>query len=189
VARVRRDQVLLPSLLAVLVVVAGVVGVAIWRTRDRGGAGLPALVDASPDPLAQARTAILAAYDGYLRASVEANRRGDPSYDGLPMYIGDLLRAQVSQGIIAHNASGSYYTGDLKSETKVDSIDMDAKPPTATLSACMDATNYQLVYRKDNSPVPGTNAGRRYMAAATATMNQDGRWLITAAVARTDQPC
>lgn len=185
----RRHHLFLLSLLAVLVMVAGVIGSAVWQARDRGEGTLPAGVDTSLDPLADARAAVLAAYDSYIRASVEANRRGDPDYGGLELYTGGLLRAQVAQGIISHNENGRYYAGELKSEASVDSIDLDAEPPTATISACMDATDYRLVYREDDTPVPGTNEVRRYMAAATATMSTDGRWLITASVAYADQPC
>jgi hypothetical protein len=187
-ARPRRDQVLVLSFTAVLMVVVGVIGLTMWRTRDRGAVAQPG-AETSLDPLVETRAAILAAYDGYIRASVEANRRGDPSYGGLELYTGDLLRAQVAQGIITHNENGRYYAGELKSEATVDSVDLDADPPTATISACMDATDYRLVYRENDSPVPGASAGRRYMAEATATMSTDGRWLIIAAVARTEQPC
>ena len=186
----RRDRYLLLGLLSLVMVVAAVIGLTVWRARGQGGeTPLPAGVDTSVDPLAEARADVLAAYDGYIRAAVEANRRGDPSYGGLELYAGELLRAQVAQGINSHSESGSYYAGELKSEATVDSIDLDADPPTATISTCMDATNYRLVYGADDSPVPGASAGRRYRAEATAMMNTDGRWLIIATVARTDQPC
>lgn len=187
--RPRRDQVLVLSCLAVLVAVAAVIGFTVWQARDQGEVTTPGEADTSLDPLAETRAAILAAYDGYLRAAAEANRRGDPDYGGLELYTGDLLRLEVAQGIVSHNEAGRYYIGELKSEATVDSIDMDADPPAARISACMDATDYQLVYREDNSPVPGASAGRRYMAEAIAMMNTDGRWLITASVAHTDQPC
>jgi hypothetical protein len=188
-ARPSRDQVLILSFAAVLVVVVGVVGLAIWNARGRGEATQPTAVETSFDPLDETRAEILAAFDGYIRASVEANRRGDPYYDGLELYTDGVLRLQVAQSIISRNDDGSYYIGELKSEATVDSIDLDADPPTATISACMDATNYHLVYREDNSPVPGVSARGRYKAEATAMMNSDGRWLIVASVAHLDQSC
>jgi hypothetical protein len=187
-SRPRRDQLLLPILVGVLIVVAGVIGLAIWRSRGDDQVTLPDAVAASPstDP---DRIAVLAAYDGYVRASVEANRRGEPRYAGLELYAGELLRAQIANGISQHIAAGNYYQGELKSEATVASIDLQSNPPVATISACMDATNYRLVNRTDNSPVPGASAGRRYMATASAAMNTNGRWLITGTAAHTDQSC
>lgn len=189
--RLRREQLLLPALIGVLVVLAAVIGVAIWRARDGAAVTLPTTIGGSTpaDPESEARSAVLAAYDGYIRATVEANRRSDPSYGGLELYAGDLLRLQTANGVSRHAADGVYYAGDLTSTATIDSINLNADPPTATISACMDAMSYRLVYRKDNSPVPGASAGRRYMAAATATKNSGGRWLITSAIAHTDKSC
>ncbi|MBX6749191.1 MAG: hypothetical protein IRY85_05870 [Micromonosporaceae bacterium] len=177
------------SFAAVLVVVAGAVGLAIWNARDQEEVAEPTGLETSFDPLGETRAEILAAFDGYLRAATEANRRGDPYYDGLELYTDGVLRLQITQSIISRNEDGSYYIGELKSEATVESIDLDAEPPTATISACIDATDYRLVYREDNSPVPGAGPWRRYMAEAIATMNTDGRWLIVANAAQMDQPC
>jgi hypothetical protein len=189
-ARPRNDQLLLLGFVAVLLLVVGVIGLVVWRARGGGEVTGPAGLETSADPLAEERAAVLTAYDGYVRAAVEANRRGDPSYDGLDLYTGGVLRLQVAEGITQHNEGGRYYSGELKSEAAtVDSIDLNADPATATISACMDDTEYVLVYRADDSPVPGMSAGGRYKAEATATKNTDGRWLITAAVAHWDQAC
>lgn len=188
-ARLSRDHVLIPVFAVVLVAVLGVVGLAVWNARDRGEGAAPVGLETSFDPLAATRAEILAAFDGYIRASVEANRRGDPYYDGLALYTDGVLRLQIAQSIMTHNDNGRYYLGELKSEATVESIDMDADPPTATISACIDATDYHLVYREDNSPVPGAATGMRYKAEAIATMNTDGRWLIAASAAHRDQAC
>lgn len=191
-AGLRRDQILLPALVGVLVVVAAVIGVAIWRTRGDDTVTLapPFGATTSTDPDTEARAAALSAYDSYLRAVVEANRRGEAHYDGLALYTGELLRQSIAQSITDNTTKGIYYMGELKNvETRIDSIDLASQPPVASISACLDATNYRLVFRTDNSPVPGTSTGRRYMAGATASMSSNGRWLIIGTIAHADQTC
>jgi hypothetical protein len=189
VAGPRRDQVLLLSLLAVLAVVVGAIGFAVWQGRDQGGDAAPLVVDTSSDPLDATRADIIAAFDGYLRVTAEANHRGDPYYDGLGLYIDALYGLKIAQGIIERNDNGTYYAGELKAEAAVESVDLDAEPATATISACMDATDYHLLYRRDDSPVPGVNALTRYPAEATAMLSDDGRWLIVETTARLEETC
>jgi hypothetical protein len=189
VAGPRRDQVLLLSSLAILAVVAGTVGFALWQARDRGADAAPSVVDTSSDPLDATRADIIAAFNGYLRVTAEANHRGDPYYDGLALYIDAVYGLKIAQGIIERNDSGTYYAGELTAEATVESVDLDAEPATATISACMDATDYHLVYRTDDSPVPGVNALTRYPAEATAMLSADDRWLIVGTTARLEETC
>jgi hypothetical protein len=189
VAAGRRDQVLLLSLLAVLAVATGIIGLAVWQARDGGADAAPSVVETSPDPLAETRTEIIAAFDGYLRVTAEANHRGDPYYDGLGLYIDAVYGLKIAQGIIERNDAGTYYAGELTAEATVEAVDLAAEPATATISACMDATDYRLVYRVDDSPVPGLETLTRYPAEATAMLSAGGRWLIVSTTARLEETC
>lgn len=79
-------------------------------------------------------------------------------------------------------------TGTLKSDPTVTGVSLDTVPATVSIQDCLDATGYKLVYVKSKSVVPGSASGR-YIATATATRYDDGRWLINTGAAHLDQPC
>ncbi|MEH1012475.1 hypothetical protein V6U90_05035 [Micromonospora sp. CPCC 206060] len=156
------------------------------------GDGRPAGRQADPAPASSAENATasqaaLAAYAGYLDASREASRVGDPLHPALPKYLADPLLTRVRLTIRTAKEHGAMRTGTLKSDPVVTSVNLDTVPATVEIQDCLDATGYRLVDIKTKKVVPGTN-GRRYLATATAT-RYAGRWLISAGAAHEDQPC
>ncbi|WP_121162266.1 hypothetical protein [Micromonospora pisi] len=157
--------------------------------------GIPASLDATPAataPLgpeqAAASKAALAAYAGYIDASLEAEKSSNPLHPALKKYLGDPLLTQVRLAIRDAKEHGAMRTGTLISDPQVTDVRLDAVPATASIQDCLDGTGYRLVYIKDKSVVPGSASGR-YLATATATRYPDGRWLISAGSAHRDQPC
>ncbi|TDB81539.1 hypothetical protein [Micromonospora sp. KC721] len=135
-----------------------------------------------------AEQAALTAYAGYLDASREASRAGDPRHPALARFLADPLLTRVRVVIDRARRHGAVRTGTLRSDPTVVAVDLAATPPTVDIQDCLDATDYRLVYAKDKRVVPGSG-GSRHLATATATRYPDGRWLITAGTAHEDQPC
>jgi hypothetical protein len=176
---------------ALLAIVAVGSGTACSAT-DPSAAPTPRAAGARPastDPeTAAAVKSALTAYAGYLAASREAERSGNPLHPDLPKYLADPLLTRVRLAIRDAKEHGAMRTGTLISDPTVTDVSLDTVPATVSIQDCLDATGYRLVYRKDNSPVPGSANGR-YLATATATRYADGRWLISAGAAYEDQPC
>jgi len=134
-----------------------------------------------------AERAALDAYAGYLRASREANRAGDPLHPALTDYLADPLLTQVRLAIRDAHDHGARRTGTLTSDPTVTLVSLEGSPPTVEIQDCLDATGYRLTYVDGDRAVPGS-AGQRYLVTATATRYHD-RWLINTGAAHRDQPC
>lgn len=138
---------------------------------------------------AEAAAAALAAYTGYLAAAEEAEHEADHNHPDLKKYLGDPLLTQVRLGIREAKEHGAMRTGSLISAPTVTEVNLDSVPVTVVIQDCLDATNYRMVYADDTDKlVPGMQVGR-YLATATATRYDDGRWLISNGAAHRDQPC
>ncbi|MBO4210905.1 hypothetical protein [Micromonospora echinofusca] len=191
--RVRRAGRFSGAALTLLTVLGGTLACGSVPGTDLDpGDGFPAGRQSRPAPassaeIATASQAALAAYAGYLDASREASRVGDPFHPALPKYLADPLLTRVRLTIRTAKEHGAMRTGTLKSDPVVTSVDLDNVPATVEIQDCLDATGYRLVDVKTKKAVPGTS-GRRYLATATATRFA-GRWLISAGAAHEEQPC
>lgn len=153
-----------------------------------GGTREPA--SSTIDPVHQA---ILDVYEGSVQAAVAAQRAGDRDHPDLARYLGGNTPAlfDVQEGVDRHEARGTLYQGELRVvAAEVTDLELDAEPPVATIEACLDDTDYRLVYREDGSPVPDTEPGGRYSVTSTASRgSDDDRWYIVQSVAHWDEPC
>jgi hypothetical protein len=150
----------------------------------------PGSVATTVDP---AHREILDAYHGAVEAMVAAQRAGDRDHPDLTRYYGDGTPAlrDVRFGIDRHDQRGTYYEGDIAVvSAEVAELDLAGDPPLATISACLDDTDYRLVYREDGAPVPDTTAGGRYSVTSTALLHEpDDQWYIVENIAHWDEPC
>jgi hypothetical protein len=152
--------------------------------------GAPESAAATVDPEHQE---ILDAYHGAVDAMVAAQRAGDRDHPDLTRYYGDRTPAlrDVRFGIDRHDQRGTYYEGDLEVvSAEVTELELAGDPPLATITACLDDTDYRLVYREDGAAVPDTESGGRYVVTSTALLHEpDDQWYIVENIAHWDEPC
>lgn len=181
-----------PRWAAATLVASALAAVGLTACATEPTAVLPPLTApaATDDPAAaQAADAALAAYAGYLAVAEDAEHEADPHHPDLKKYLADPLLTQVRLGIREAKERGAMRTGSLISDPTVTEVNLDSVPVTVVIQDCLDAKNYRMVYADDTDKVvPGTKVGR-YLATATATRYDDGRWLISSGVAHPDQPC
>lgn len=152
----------------------------------RAGATPTSTVD--PE-MAAAIEEILAVYHGSLEASVTANQAGDPHHPDLDRYLAGAARIWVGHYTRNARDDNIYYTGELTAvSATVSDIDLTAQPPTATVEACLDGTDYRPVDRDTGTPVPGAAEGGRFMEKITVQRFAHGRWMV-AEYHPLDQPC
>lgn len=155
----------------------------------------PPATDPAASPQANvdpAHQPILDAYRGSVQAMVAAQAAGDPDHPDLARFFAEGTPAfiNVEGGVDRHIARGTYYAGDLIVATaEVTDLDMDATPPEAVIESCLDSTNYRLVRREDNAPVPEAEPGRRYLVVSKALQNTDNRWYIVETQAEWETEC
>jgi hypothetical protein len=144
-------------------------------------------VDAS---VAAATEAAVAAYSGYFHAYAAAAAKANPDDPNLATYIGGGLLLLSQHNLRNLKDHGAVELGDVKTAVTGSSVNLGASPPTVTVQACVDYTDYRLVYRSNQSPVPNSALKlKRYTTTATVNLFADGRWRVAADTPHRDTPC
>jgi hypothetical protein len=141
------------------------------------------------DPLHQE---ILDVYYASVGAMVAAQQAGNPDDPALTRYFLETAQAHLNvQSTIQRNQGrGMYYTGTIGIvSAEVAGMDPDATPPIATIESCLDYSDYLLVHREDDSPVPDAETTGRVSVTAEAVNGTDDRWYIATSTAHWDEPC
>jgi FlaG/FlaF family flagellin (archaellin) len=143
------------------------------------------------DPrIAAASKAALAAYSGYVTAYAAAAAVANPDDPNLARYIGGALLVLSRHNLRQLKDHGAIELGRPKATLIGNRTDLGGSPPTVTIEACVDYSDYQLVYKADRSPVPGSSLKvPRYRTTAKVTLFVDGRWLVAGDNPHRDVPC
>ncbi|HEY8472097.1 MAG TPA: hypothetical protein VIL37_05610 [Natronosporangium sp.] len=155
----------------------------------------PASAESGPTAPAvdPAHQPILDAYYGSVDAMVAAQQADDPEHPDLSRYFVERTPAYhgVMNTINNNRRRGMYYAGDLVVvAAEVTEIDPEAEPPKATVESCLDYSNYQLVYREDDSPVEeAEEVGRVTITAELVQDVTDGRWYVLTNTPHWDEAC
>jgi hypothetical protein len=166
-----------------------------------GGEDDPAVPTASPPgsvpstpaagTVAPEHVPVIDAYEAFVRAAAEAFNRGEPDDPALAEHADGPALVRVRAAIEEHASNGRVYQGSpLIESAEVTSFDLDAPPeePNAQILACVDITNYVLVYEQDGSPVPVERGLERYQATADLWLVDD-RWLVVDFEELRETPC
>lgn len=142
------------------------------------------------DPDAAAKQKVLETYDLMWTEQMKAYRKADEKGTGLQKYATLDALGQTRNDLARMREAGTVVRGDVKhSKTEVESIDLSAKTPKASLKDCMDISGWQTYNTKTKQvqPMP-TNQKTRYWATAKAE-RWDGQWLITSLTPHGDDEC
>ncbi len=191
----RRSTVLIAAAIALLVIVAGVVGAATWRARsDSPAQPTPAATETSrpspsPTPEQEAADKALAAYNNYREAQVAAFATAEPTGGDLSKYVADPLLGELQYDLRQKRDQGLIVTGRPVWKPRVTKVNVTSRPFTVQIEDCFDATNWNTVYKATgkSAAVPGQN--KKYVVTAEAALYDDGRWLIRSAKAERERPC
>lgn len=155
----------------------------------------PLRAGAAPTPtvdpeVAAAIEEVLTAYEGAVQASVTAHREGDPDHPHLDRYLAGRARTLVRIAVRENVDDNLYHDGDLRIvEATVTAIDLDSAPPTATIEACVDSSEYRLLDRSTGEPPPGVeHEGGRHLERIEVQRFAHGRWMV-AEYLPAGQPC
>ena len=148
-------------------------------------------VTPSVDPsTAAAIDASVAAYQGYFAAYAVAAAVPDPDDPNLARYAGGALLSLSQHNLRTLKDHGAVELGHPKTTVTSSRADLSASPPTVTVQACVDYSDYRLVFKVNQSPVPsGSLARSRYATTATVNLFTDGQWLVVGDTPHRDTPC
>ncbi|MBA2949623.1 hypothetical protein [Streptomyces himalayensis] len=147
---------------------------------------------ASPSPSSSSavdpeEAAVLAAYTRSWEAQTEAYAKASSAGTDLKNVTTLQALAGIEDDLSAMRKAGQLTTGKPVIHPKVTKV-TDAEIPTATISDCVDTTNWTLVEKdsKKNVPLPSE---RLTKYVSTATLEKWGtKWMVTKLTAQ-DQTC
>jgi hypothetical protein len=176
----------------VLLVLGAGSAVACTRNDPRKPAQTSGPASSSPTPgvdpaVADAEAQARAAYAGYIQTWAIASQAGDPDNPDLVRYVTDPLLGRVRHSLRVIKDKGAIQVGAQKATVISATVDLAAKPPTVTLKACLDYSALKLVYKSNQSPVPGSEITQPKVAAVvTVARYTTGQWLVNETKEGTD---
>lgn len=153
----------------------------------------PPTVTATPTPTvdpetAAAEAAILEAYKGYWDAKVASF--ADPAKDqdpNLQHFAVDVALADAQEAILSFRSNGIAVVGQPVLAPVVSDLTM-SETQSATITDCVDITNWQPVYAATGASAAPANQNLRVPTASTAYFF-DGHWTIRASVVDREKTC
>lgn len=141
-------------------------------------ASLPSTTQSSNTDAAQ-NSAVLAAYNAMTSEQAKAYKQASAKGTDLKQYANLNALSKIEIDLARMQQVGTVVRGEIGHEAKVSMLDLQAKPPRATVSDCVDLSKYQTYDTRAKKVVPlPSEQPLRYVA--TARVEQwDGRWLVT----------
>ncbi|MFF4429807.1 hypothetical protein ACFYZ4_11650 [Streptomyces sp. NPDC001513] len=182
----------LRTLLAAAAITTAVAAVTVGCTKANKAAPPPPSPTASPspsaDPQAAEKTALLGVYRAFWDASLKAYSTGSMKNTGMESVGADKAYAKVQATQIYYRDNGFVMTGAPNLSPQVTALDSAAEPPKATISDCIDSTDYIQVEKQSGEPVETMDKNRRHVATYTA-LKIGGAWQIRDFDIARDQLC
>jgi len=139
---------------------------------------------------AAAESAALAAYRGMWDAQVEAYASGSMKNAKLGDYTTGSATTKIINTSAYYQHKGFAITGKPKLAPKVTAVDIESASHTATISDCVDLTDYVLVRRATGEPVTVDKGDSRRPWTAKAVTAKGGReWRIADYTIHKDRTC
>jgi hypothetical protein len=106
----------------------------------------------------------------------------------LRRYATDKALASINSSLFAYEQAGVVFRGRPSSTLRVTGVDMSSKPPTATVTECLDTSGWQAVYKATGKPAARAGQVRRYTVVHTL-QKYPGGWIDVAFTADKGHPC
>lgn len=182
---------------AVLVVVALVLAVTVWRNRggappaqpSAGPSTTPAATASTPSAGQDAETKAMAAYTGFREAYIAAAATADARTADLAKYVGDPLLLETRLALQTQGGQGIVYQGRPTWSARATAVNVSTRPFSVTIEDCLDTTNWTPVYKATGKPAAAGGQALRYVVTSTAQLYDDGRWLINQSKADRSRSC
>ncbi|MER7982416.1 hypothetical protein [Streptomyces sp. NPDC095817] len=106
------------------------------------------------DPQAAEKKAVLSAYSSYWQEQVSAYKAGSVQGTRLKTYAVGAALARVESDLASMKAKGVTTDGRPSHDVRVTELATSKKVPSATLSDCLDISDWKWTYRKTGAAVP-----------------------------------
>ncbi|MFZ3492193.1 hypothetical protein ACODT5_02950 [Streptomyces sp. 5.8] len=109
---------------------------------------------ASADPQAAAKAEVAAVYRSYWDVQIAAFAKADVRDTGLEKYAFDQAYSKTLADVATMKVNGSVMTGKPQITPEVTAVSLDQDPKKASISDCVDVTNWKVVDPKTGKEFP-----------------------------------
>lgn len=139
----------------------------------------PETSSASADPQAQAKEAVLQAYEDFWAAQVKAYGQADIKGTDLKKYATKEALGRAMGDVLVMKNAGTATKGAPTHKARVTSLTLTGSVPKASLSDCLDISGWKTVKTKTGAVQPfPSNQPLRYVTTAKAE-KWGQQWMIT----------
>lgn len=135
-----------------------------------------------------AKSAALAAYNGYLSAYVTAARTANWHDAAIDRYTADPFRQQAKLTLYSYAQNHIVLTGRPRSHPVASSVNTTTSPHSVVLTDCVDASSWRPMVRSTGKPA-ADNAPTRYAASILVVQYASGQWLVQQVTKATVPSC
>ncbi|MFE2268518.1 hypothetical protein ACFXB4_04705 [Streptomyces lavendulae] len=132
----------------------------------------------SADPQAAAKAEVLAVYRSYWDAQIKAYAKASPVDTGLDKYAFDKALGKTESELVALKIGGNVLKGEPKISPEVTAVSLDESPKKATITDCVDVTNWKMFKEKtgDEVKLPKERLTRFVTTVSARTVGD--KWMI-----------
>lgn len=176
-ARLKRGAAVLGGALALAAVLAGCGD---GDDKPSEAASTPAPATSSADPQAAEKRAVLAAFDAMWAERTKAYAKADAKGTQLEKYATLDALGRIRIDLARMREAGTVVRGESSIEdTTVTALDLTPKTPKASVSTCVDLSEYERYSTRKKAVIPlPSEQPRRYVATATLE-KWPGGWIVT----------
>lgn len=142
----------------------------------------------SADPQAKAKADVLAVYRKYWDAQEKAYAKASPVGTGLDKHAFDKALGKANSELAALKVNGNVITGKPKISPKVTAVSLDESPKKATITDCVDVTNWKLVKARTGDEVKLPKERLTKFVTTVNARTVGDKWMIVE-VQQQDRTC
>ncbi|MFJ9967273.1 hypothetical protein [Streptomyces avermitilis] len=132
----------------------------------------------SADPQAKAKAEVLAVYRSYWDAQVKAYAKASPVDTGLDKYAFDKALGKAESELVALKLNGNVIKGEPKLSPEVTAVNLDESPKKATITDCVDVTNWKLQKEKTGEEVKLPKERLTRFVTTISARTVGDKWMI-----------
>lgn len=143
---------------------------------------------ASADPQAAAKAEVAAVYRSYWDAQIAAFAKADVRDTGLEKYAFDQAYGKTLADVVTMKVNGSVMTGKPQITPEVTAVSLDQDPKKASISDCVDVTNWKVVDPNTGKEFPLPPERLKRFVTTFEARTVGGEWKIVS-VEQQDRAC
>ncbi|MEU3296676.1 hypothetical protein ABZ722_30580 [Streptomyces longwoodensis] len=135
-------------------------------------------VTRSVGPQASAKAEVLGVYRSYWDAQVRAYAKASPIGTGLEKYAFDKALGKAESELVALKLNGNVIKGEPKLSPKVTAVSLDESPKKATITDCVDVTDWRLLKEKTGAEVKLPKERLTRFVTTISARTVGDKWMI-----------